>query len=131
VLHLDTVAADLDQKQYCLAGEVVGDLAATMRWLADADLPKSAWDLDELAARRQQMFARLAPPPGTFGPRAVLAQLRQGRASAWALERLTTIGQACLAVTRDVFARTLGWALERLHFDGWSCERIKAHLALA
>jgi len=34
-------------------------------------------------------------------------------------------------VTRDVFARTLGWALERLHFDGWSCERIKAHLALA
>jgi len=29
VLHLDTVAADLDQKQYCLAGEVIGDLAAT------------------------------------------------------------------------------------------------------
>ena len=61
----------------------------------------------------------------------LMRQLRQGRASAWALERLTTIGQACLAVTRDVFARTLGWALERLHFDGWSCERIKAHLALA
>jgi len=61
----------------------------------------------------------------------LMRQLRQGRASAWALERLTTIGQACLAVARDVFARTLGWALERLHFDGWSCERIKAHLALA
>ena len=60
----------------------------------------------------------------------LMHQLRQSRASAWALERLTTIGQACLAVTRDVFGRTLDWALERLQRDGWSCERIKAHLAL-
>jgi len=60
----------------------------------------------------------------------LMRHLRQGRASAWALERLTTIGQACLAVLRDTISQTLTWALERLQSDGWSCERIKAHLAL-
>jgi acetolactate synthase-1/2/3 large subunit len=115
VLHLDTVAADLDQKQYCLAGEVVGDLAATMRWLADADLPKSAWDLDELAARRQQMFARLAPPPGTFGPRAVLAQLRQalpddGIMTCDVGAHLHLIGQQWRTPEPDCLLMTNGWS---------------------
>ena len=60
----------------------------------------------------------------------LMRHLRQSRASAWALERLTTIGQACMAVTRNAFSQTLTWALERMRSDGWSCERIKAHLAL-
>lgn len=60
----------------------------------------------------------------------LMRHLRQSRASAWALERLTTIGQACMAVTRNVLSQTLTWALERMQSDGWSCERIKAHLAL-
>jgi hypothetical protein len=60
----------------------------------------------------------------------LMRQLRQGRASAWALERLTTIGQACLAVTRNTLSDTLTWAIARFASDGWSCDRIKAHLAL-
>jgi hypothetical protein len=61
----------------------------------------------------------------------LMRQLRQSRASAWALERLTTIGQACMAVMRHTLSQTLTWALERMQSDGWSCERIKTHLALA
>jgi hypothetical protein len=61
----------------------------------------------------------------------LMLQLRQSRASAWALERLTTIGQACRAVMRQTLSQTLTWALERMRTDGWSCERIKTHLALA
>ena len=60
----------------------------------------------------------------------LMRQLRQGRACAWALERLTTIGQACLAVLRQSVSQTLTWAIERIQLDGWSCERVKAHLAL-
>lgn len=60
----------------------------------------------------------------------LMRHLRQGRACAWALERLTTIGQACLAVLRQTFSQTLTWAIERIQYDGWSSERIKAHLAL-
>jgi len=61
----------------------------------------------------------------------LMRHMRQGRACAWALERLTTIGQACLAVLRQTVSQTLTWAIERIQSDGWSCERVKAHLALA
>jgi hypothetical protein len=59
----------------------------------------------------------------------LMRQLRQSRASGWALERLMTIGQACLAVLRNTLSDTLTWALDRMQ-AGWNCERIKAHLAL-
>jgi len=61
----------------------------------------------------------------------LMRQLRQSRASAWALERLTTIGQACMAVMRHTLSQTLTWALERMRTDDWSCDRIKAHLGLS
>jgi hypothetical protein len=60
----------------------------------------------------------------------LMRQLRQSRASAWALESLTTIGQACLAVLRQTLSQTLTWAIERIQSDGWSCDRVKTHLAL-
>jgi hypothetical protein len=60
----------------------------------------------------------------------LMHQLRQGRASEWALEHLTTIGQACLAVLRQTVSQTLTWAIERVQLDGWSCERVRTHLAL-
>ncbi len=61
----------------------------------------------------------------------LMRQLRQGRARAWALQRLTTIGQACLAVMRETVSETITWAIERMQTDGWTSERIKVHLALA
>ena len=61
----------------------------------------------------------------------LMRHLRQGRACAWALERLMTIGQACLAVLRQTFSQTLTWAIERIQCDGWTCEHVKAHLAIA
>ena len=60
----------------------------------------------------------------------LMLHLRQSRARAWALERLTTIGQACRAVLRESLSQTLTWAIERVQSDGWSCDRVKAHLAL-
>jgi hypothetical protein len=59
-----------------------------------------------------------------------MAQLRQGRARAWATETLTTIGEACRAVLRDTLGKTISWAIERATLDGWQPTRIKAHLAL-
>ena len=57
-------------------------------------------------------------------------QLRCGRARAWALERLTTIGQACRAVMRQTLSRTIDWVIARVRDDGWNSRKIKAHLAL-
>jgi len=60
----------------------------------------------------------------------LMRQLRQSRASAWALERLTTIGQACRAVMRETLGTTISWVLERFSVNHWSCEMIKQQLAL-
>lgn len=60
----------------------------------------------------------------------LMAQLRQGRARAWATETLTTIGEACRAVLRETLGKTISWAIERATLDGWLPNRIKAHLAL-
>jgi hypothetical protein len=60
----------------------------------------------------------------------LMRQLQQGRARDWALQRLTTIGQACRAVLRQTLSQTLTWAIERVQLDNWSCERVKTHLAL-
>ena len=59
----------------------------------------------------------------------LMRQLRQGRASAWARERLTTLGQACLAVLKETLSDTISWVVDRTN-EGWKCERIKAQLAL-
>jgi Transposase DDE domain len=59
----------------------------------------------------------------------LMRQLRQGRAREWALERLTTIGQACGAVLRETLSQTIGWVVDRLE-NGWNYGRIKAQLAL-
>ena len=60
----------------------------------------------------------------------LMRQLRQSRASAWALERLTTIGQACRAVLRQTLGTTISRVLERFSVNHWSCEMIKQQLAL-
>ena len=61
----------------------------------------------------------------------LMSQLKQSHARAWALERLTTIGQACRAVLKESLCQTLEWVIERAEGDGWSFQKIKLHLALA
>jgi hypothetical protein len=61
----------------------------------------------------------------------LVSQMRQGRASEWAHVVLTTVGEACRWVLRETLGKTITWAIERATSDGWSHEKIKAHLALA
>lgn len=60
----------------------------------------------------------------------LMRQLGQGRARGWALERLTTIGQACMAVLRQTLSDTLAWVIKRIEVDRWDFQEIKMHLAL-
>jgi len=60
----------------------------------------------------------------------LMRQLRQGRSRAWTLERLTTIGEVCMAVLRETLRDTLAWAIERIEQGRWDFQRIKVHLAL-
>lgn len=77
LIHLDTQAADLDLNTHTLACELLGDMAPVLQRLTELDDGGNDWDLKALARRRRQMFQKLAPPAGSFGPRAVLAILRE------------------------------------------------------
>jgi hypothetical protein len=42
-----------------------------------------------------------------------VSQLRQNWAREWALQRLTTIGEVCRALTRENLRATLAWAINQ------------------
>lgn len=61
---------------------------------------------------------------------AVMTEMRQARPQEWAQEMLTTVGQACRAMSREVLSKTIAWVVARTE-QGWSLPKIKAHLALS
>lgn len=61
----------------------------------------------------------------------LVAKLRQGRACEWALNMLTTIGEACRSIKRETLSKTISWVIDRFSSDGWSKNKIYTHLALA
>jgi hypothetical protein len=61
----------------------------------------------------------------------LVAKLRQGRVCEWALNMLTTIGEACRSIKRETLTKTISWVIDRFSLDGWSKDKIYTHLALA
>jgi len=61
----------------------------------------------------------------------LMSELKQSRASEWALTKLSTIGEACRAVGRETYRRTITWVLDRVKEDQWTPNRIHAALGLA
>jgi hypothetical protein len=60
----------------------------------------------------------------------LMRQLRQGRAREWALQRLTTIGEACRAMLRETLRTTLAWAIEQVVEKSRSLDHVVAQLRL-
>jgi acetolactate synthase I/II/III large subunit len=77
LVHIDTVAADIDRSQYTVALEVTGEIIPALEVLAEAEMEKKDWDFEALAERRARMFDRLKPKGDRFGPVAVLDMLRE------------------------------------------------------
>lgn len=77
LVSLDDAPADIDRSIYDLAVNAVGDIGASLDRLTVAPGAPNDWDLKALAARREAMFARLAPSNRSFGPKGALAVLRE------------------------------------------------------
>jgi len=116
LLNINTVPADLDQRKYALACDVVGDLKCALERLVTLGCgAKKDWDLEALAQRRQKMFADLRPSPGGFGPRAVLSSLREilpedGIMTCDVGAHLHLIGQAWPTPAPECQLMTNGWS---------------------
>jgi hypothetical protein len=61
----------------------------------------------------------------------LMSQLRQGRAREWALQRLTTIGEACRAMIRENLRSTLAWVIEQVTEKERPFDHVVAQLGLA
>lgn len=61
----------------------------------------------------------------------LMDQLGQNRAKAWALRKLTTIGEACRAVLRETLRSTIAWAIEQAAEYSHGLDHITARLRLS
>ncbi|MGQ9550705.1 MAG: hypothetical protein ACUVSY_19230 [Roseiflexus sp.] len=62
--------------------------------------------------------------------RARMFQVQQARPQEWATDLLTTVGQACRALAREVVRTPIAWVVARTD-EGWSRLNMQAHLALS
>jgi hypothetical protein len=60
----------------------------------------------------------------------LMRQLKQPTAKEWAIERLTTIGQACRAVAIETLRTTLAWAMEQVARKFVSPQHVMTQLGL-
>jgi hypothetical protein len=60
----------------------------------------------------------------------LMSQLRQSRAREWALQRLTTIGEACRAMIRENLRSTLAWVIEQVTEKDRPFDHVVAQLGL-
>ncbi len=60
----------------------------------------------------------------------LMRPLRLDHPCAWALQKLTTIGEACRAALRETLGHTINWVLDRFAIDHWSSQQIKQQLAI-
>src|SRR5207302_7991046 len=77
LVSIDTASADIDTNVYPDVVDVAGAIPASLDAFLALAPKQSGWDLRRVAERRQEMFARLAPAPGSFGPKAALEVLRE------------------------------------------------------
>ena len=61
----------------------------------------------------------------------LMSQLRRGRAHEWALQRLTTIGEACRAMLRENLRTTLAWVIEQVTEKERPFDHVVAQLGLS
>ncbi len=61
----------------------------------------------------------------------LVRQLRAVRSWEWASQWLTTIGQACRAITAETLRSTLAWAIRRVTEQGQNLDQVFSYLGLA
>jgi acetolactate synthase-1/2/3 large subunit len=77
LINLDLSEADIDREVYSQVLDVVGDVSVSLEYLITHSVAENDWDLAEVVARKDALFARLSPSSSnTLGPTKVLEMLR-------------------------------------------------------
>ncbi|WP_321348640.1 thiamine pyrophosphate-binding protein [uncultured Draconibacterium sp.] len=77
LIHFDEKEADVATGQIQEVFNVIGALEVAMIELLKLDINPKSWDISFLEANKQQIFRKLTPKTGSFGPLAVVDELRK------------------------------------------------------
>lgn len=115
LIHIDEKEADVDTGKLREVLNVTGSIEMALRELMKLNSPSKKWNLDELAGRKRRMFQKLLPPPETFGPRAILHELREALSAEGILTvdvgaHLHLLGQQWRTPSPEKLLMTNGWS---------------------
>ncbi|NQU87892.1 MAG: thiamine pyrophosphate-binding protein [Mariniphaga sp.] len=115
LMHINTYPADVDEKQVPRVLNVIQEIDESLKALLELSLIKNEWNLNVLAERKKEMFQRLEPPSGSFGPRAVISELRkylpqEGILTVDVGAHLHLLGQQWQTPSPDKLLMTNGWS---------------------
>ncbi|WP_319591321.1 thiamine pyrophosphate-binding protein [uncultured Draconibacterium sp.] len=77
LIHIDGQEADVATGQIPEVFNVIGALEVAINELLKLDINPKSWDILFLEANKQQIFRKLTPKTGSFGPLAVVDELRK------------------------------------------------------
>jgi len=77
LIHIDSKEADVDNSQIPEVMNVTGSLETALEEMFKLNMALSDWDLEQLKERRQNIFRKLTPKEGSFGPLAVFSEIRK------------------------------------------------------
>jgi acetolactate synthase-1/2/3 large subunit len=115
LIHLDTVAADINNEEFPEVIDLTSDLDELLQvFLAFETKPKN-WDQNVLAELKTELFRKLTPIKNSFGPLAVVNELRKSLPENGVLTvdvgaHLHLIGQMWRTPSPEKLLMTNGWS---------------------
>ena len=115
LLHFCNRPADVDRDVIPDVTDVLGDLKISLNELLHVDCQGKKWNRGIFEARKQEMFHLLEPPKESFGPRAVVKELREALPENGILTvdvgaHLHLVGQMWETFSPEKLLMTNGWS---------------------
>lgn len=77
LIHFDRKKADVDETHIVEVINIIGNLESSLKELISFNLDKKGWNVEQLQHQKDKMLQKLEAPNNTFGPRAVVSELRK------------------------------------------------------
>ena len=115
LIHIDTTKADVNNAEIPEVSNVVGGLKNALLELSALNIQPKKWDLKFLEENRKTLFQKLTPASNSFGPLAVVEELRkalpdEGILSVDVGAHLHLIGQQWRTPEPGKLLMTNGWS---------------------
>jgi acetolactate synthase-1/2/3 large subunit len=115
LIHFDSQPADIDREDYNEVIDITGELNELPKEFLSLTTESKKWDLDLISDRKKELFRKFIPANGSFGPLAVVYELRKilpenGILTVDVGAHLHLIGQMWKTPAPEKLLMTNGWS---------------------